>query len=247
MNESKKFNSNGRAECLVRGESTKIHFGVCADPHVVIKHHHTNAFMLFTHRKIHHHYPLFPSFISLFYAGTKTSCLACACVGWMYADDESRWWIKRVKECTRQLWKIIVGEWSHCENLSISVTRHFHYMRPHIHQSAFKDFSLLLFKRPNKLELLSRGWSTAYGASDVFGWQTKLNELLSIVASGRRRTFTWKVPCGECETKWKSCDENLMKAKNIFPDENYLHLTQFEWHKVRIKLPRSDSNWYYVP
>lgn len=157
--------------------------------------------------------------------------------------------LKRVKECTRQLWKIIVGEWSHCENLSISVTRHFHYMRPHphIHQSAFKDFSLLLFKRPNKLELLSRGWSTAYGASDVFGWQTKLNELLSIVASGRRRTFTWKVPCGECETKWKSCDENLMKAKNIFPDENYLHLTQFEWHKVRIKLPRSDSNWYYVP
>lgn len=77
-------------------------------------------------------------------------------------------------------------------------------------------FAAAFFKRPNKLELLNRGWPTAYGASDVFGWQTKLNELVSIVASGRRRTFTWKVPCGEYETKWKSCDENVMKTKNIF-------------------------------
>lgn len=220
MNESKKFNSIGREECLVRGESTKINFGVCADPHVVIKHHHTNAFMLFTHRKIHHHYPLFLLLFLYFTLGRKqvasTVLVLGGCTPTMRVDGGLKESKSVHASCEKSL--LVNGRivrTSTFGNAAFSLHEASHTSK------CFQGFlAAAFFKRPNKLELLNRGWPTAYGASDVFGWQTKLNELVSIVASGRRRTFTWKVPCGDYETKWKSCDENVMKMKNNFPDEN---------------------------
>lgn len=70
-------------------------------------------FMLFTHRKVHHHYRLFLLLFLYFTLGRKTSCSVHVPV--LDADESRRLWIKKESksECTRQLWKISVGEWSH--------------------------------------------------------------------------------------------------------------------------------------
>lgn len=137
--------------------------------------------ILFTHRKVYapnHHYPL-----SFFYClflhriGTKTSWAV------LVLELGCRWesrspmvcGLKESKECTRQLWTVIVGEWSHWVEVGLySVTRHFslrlYYMRLHIHQKKVLS-RILCFafkKRAQQIETVkSRSakciWCCVYG------------------------------------------------------------------------------------
>lgn len=158
--------------------------------------------------------PTFPSFTSYFtYVGTKTSCFVLVLDGRESPTVCGLKESKSVHVSAFQFCKITGGEWTNCENTPrlrgiFSIT-----LRPHIHQSAFKDFSLA--KSSINWNCKSR-LVNAYGASGQ--WKRWMN----LLHSG----WTWRyVGCDE----WCQPPREFVNDQKFNCDESIARQINYKW------------------